>query len=117
MAIENYTIDATGRTLGRVASETADCLTGKNRAAYDRSKAPTIKVKIVNASKFAIAPKKLKEKLYHRHSGYPGGLTTETMKETIARLGYKEIFRKAVYGMLPKNKLRAIMIKNLTITD
>lgn len=117
MATEIYTIDASGKPLGRVASEVAMKLMGKNRATYASNIAPQVKVKIVNASKTVVLPKKFKTKEYVRHSGYRGGLTFETMENLVKRLGYTELFRRTVYGMLPKNKLRAIMIKNLNISE
>ena len=117
MATEIYTIDASGKPLGRIASEAAMKLMGKNKASYASNMAPQVEVKIVNASKIAVLQKKFKTKEYIRHSGYRGGLTYETMENLVKRLGYKELFRRTVSGMLPKNKLRAIMIKNLNISE
>ncbi len=112
-----YTIDAQNKKLGRVASEAAKILMGKNRADFVRNAIPDVKVKITNASKADILNKKLQEKTYKSYSGYPGGLKERKMKKTVDDKGYKEAFRKAVYGMLPTNKLRPKMIKNLIITE
>jgi large subunit ribosomal protein L13 len=113
----NYTIDATGKKLGRLASEIAIILMGKNDASFERNKVSTNKVVVLNASKLAVDLKKLKTKEYERYSGYPGGLTKEMMENVIARKGYKDVLKWAVYGMLPINKLRARVIKNLTVEE
>lgn len=113
----NYTIDATERALGRVASEAAMILMGKNTPAFERHIAPKVKVTVTNASKLAISAKKMKEKTYRRHSHYPGGEKIETLAQLQARQGIEEIVWKAVYGMLPDNKLRKVMMKNLIVTE
>ncbi len=117
MAKIEYTIDATNKAVGRVASEAAFKLMGKNKADYQPNIAPNVNVSIINVSKANIPLKKFKNKEYLRHSQYPGGQKSETMEKVIAKFGYGEVFKRAVYGMLPKNKLRAIMIKNLTFSE
>ena len=112
-----HTIDAKGKSLGRVASKAAILLMGKNDPTYERHKLSANKVHITNTSKTKINPKKLKSVEYVRYSGYPGGLKKETMEEVIKKKGYTELYRRAVYGMLPSNKLRARMLKNLTISE
>ena len=112
-----HVLDAQNKSLGRVASQAASLLMGKNLVTFARNKAPEVKVKIINASKADIKSKKIGDKNYISYSGYPGGLKTQSMKKVITDKGFKEVFRRAVDGMLPKNKLRSIMIKNLTITD
>ena len=112
-----HTIDAAGKKLGRVASEAAKIIMGKDLVSFARNTAPKVKVVIENASKIHVTEKKMTQKQYKRYSGYPGGLRFKSMTEVIAEKGYKEIFRKAVYGMLPTNKLRAIMIKNLEVKE
>lgn len=112
-----YQIDAQDKKIGRVASEAAKILMGKNRVDFARNIYPQVKVKILNASKADVTNKKTATTEYKRYSGYPGGLKTATMKKIAADKGMKEIFRKAVYGMLPRNKLRARMIKNLVIIE
>jgi large subunit ribosomal protein L13 len=111
------TIDAAGRTLGRVASETAMNLMGKTKATFQRNVYCGLPVKIINASKLRITPKKL-ENIYHtRYSGIPGGLRISKGVETTAKKGMKELLRLAIYQMLPGNKLRRIMMKNLKIEN
>lgn len=112
-----YEIDAKGKRVGRIATQAAALLMGKNTPEFERNVAPDVKVVITNASKAAIDDKKLEQKAYSRFSGYPGGLKKEAMGKLAARKGFGEIFRKAVKGMLPKNKLQAKMLKNLTVTE
>lgn len=110
-------IDATDRALGRVASEAARYLMGKHEALWQPQVKPTTKVKIVNASKLSISSKKAGEKLYSTYSGYPGGLKQEPLSRLADRRGYSEVMRRAVKGMLPKNKLQDVMLKNLLIEE
>ncbi len=110
-------IDATGRTLGRVASEAAMSLMGKTKATFERNVYSGFPVKVLNASKIKITAKKL-ESIYHtRYSGIPGGLRVLKGSETAEKVGLKELVRLATYQMLPDNKLRRTMMKNLTIED
>ena len=111
------TIDAKGMTLGRVASKAAAALMGKNTTTFVKNKVAPLSVTITNASKTVLSPKKLREVEFARYSGYPGGLRYENLGEVIEKKGYKEMYKVAVYGMLPHNKLRSQMIKNLTVTD
>jgi len=113
---KEYVFDATGKTLGRLSTEIANILRGKNEPTFQPNQYPNVRVIIENASKVSIHPKHL-EKLYSRYSGYPGGLTQETMKHLIERKGYRDIFERAVRGMLPKNRLRDRMMKNLIINE
>lgn len=110
-------IDATDRTLGRVASEAAALLVGKDSVDFVKHEAPKVQVHVENASKLRIDPKKLLQKEYKRYSGYPGGLTHEAMGDTINRKGYTFVVENAVKGMLPKNKLQSVMLKNLVVTE
>jgi len=110
-------IDAKDRALGRVASEVSKTLLGKTLPDFQRNTVARVKVKIINASKIKISETKLSTKKYLRYSGYPGGLTSETAGKLALRKGYAELFRNAIYGMLPGNKLRPIIMKNLTITE
>jgi large subunit ribosomal protein L13 len=112
-----YTFDATDKKLGRFATEIAMALMGKNDPAYLPNAEPKNKAVISNAGKLAIPAKKLKEVKYARYSGYPGGLKMVPMEKVVEKMGYSEVLRKAVYGMLPKNKLRNYMMKNLTINE
>jgi large subunit ribosomal protein L13 len=107
-------IDAKNKPLGRVASEAAVLLRGKNKPNFSPNKIPPIKVKITNSSKAKLTGSKLNQKKYASYSGYPGGLKYIKMKELFERKP-EDIFKKAVWGMLPKNKLRKAVIKNLII--
>jgi large subunit ribosomal protein L13 len=113
----NHTIDATGKKLGRVASEAASLLMGKKTTSFVRNKVSGVKVKIINTSKADFPVKKLKEKEYITFTGFRGGLYTETLEHLIDRKGAKEAFERAVYRMLPGNSLRKEMMKNLTIEN
>ena len=112
-----YTIDAKGKVPGRVATEVAVWLMGKNRADFVRNAIPNIEVEVVNANSLRLEARKLKAKSYFTHSGYPGSLKKESMAHVVEKKGAAEVLRRAVYGMLPKNKLRARMMKNLRISD
>lgn len=112
-----HTIDATGKTLGRTATAVAIILMGKNKANFERHLVSGEQVKLVNVSKAKIDPRKLDEKMYKSYSGYPGGLKHEKMKAVVNRKGYAEVFRTAIYGMLPANRLRNQLMKNLTVTE
>lgn len=114
---EIKTIDATGKTLGRVASESAVFLMGKNKASFERNIYSGFPVKVVNASKLRITVKKLTEIYHTRYSGIPGGLRILSGTETAEKKGLKELIKLAIYNMLPGNKLRREMMKNLKITD
>ena len=113
----DYTIDAKGKKLGRIASEAAKLLMGKNLVTFSRHKAPAVKVSIINAGKLSISEKKGIETKYPRFSGYQGGLKFETMDAWAKRRGIKEVVRHAVRGMIPNNKLRPEMLKRLHITE
>ena len=110
-------IDASGRTLGRVASEVAMSLMGKTSPSFERNTYSGFPVKVINASKLRITAKKLDEIYHTRYSGIPGGLRVLKGSYTVAKEGLKELIRLAVYQMLPGNKLRRIMMKNLKIED
>ena len=111
------TIDASGRTLGRVASEVAMSLMGKTKTTFERNVYSGLPVKVVNASKLRITAKKLEEIYHTRYSGIPGGLRILKGTETAQKRGLKELIKLATYQMLPGNKLRRIMMKNLKIED
>ncbi|MFA5736797.1 MAG: 50S ribosomal protein L13 [Candidatus Paceibacterota bacterium] len=117
MENNEITIDAAGKALGRVASEAAVALRNKNSAKFERHLAPEIKVSIINASQMDISDKKKKTKVYHHYSGYPGGMKEEILNRVIEKKGYREALSRAIKGMLPSNKLRDVIMKNLTITE
>ena len=112
-----YTIDAKNKKLGRVASQAAQFLMGKGTADFKKNAEPSVSVEITNASKMELTEKKQAEKEYQRYSGYPGGRKTRSLKEVINKKGkgYEAVLKTAVNGMLPKNKLQPLMMKNLII--
>mgnify|MGYP003531268820 FL=1 len=112
-----YTIDAEGKTRGRVASAVAKALMGKNTPDYVANQVADVRVNLINASKTLMSERRMKETLHERYSGFPGGLKTATNEEIITKKGWGALYELAVYGMLPSNKLRPLMMKRLTITD
>lgn len=110
-----YMIDATDRTLGRVASEAAHALLGKRSAHFAKHIALPVNVIIEHVSKLHLPEKRTKGKVYTRYTGYPGGLREVRMDEFIAKKGIEEAVRKTVDGMIPRNKLRAVRMKRLTV--
>ncbi len=114
IAREWYVVDAEGKTLGRLATQIADTLRGKNKPAYTPHVDTGDFVIVVNAEKIAVTGQKLDQKMYHRHSGYPGGLRTRTLREQLERRP-TEVLRKAVKGMLPRNRLARRQITKLKI--
>ena len=111
-----YTIDAKGKRLGKVATEAARYLMGKNVADFARHTVADVTVSITNASQLDVTEKK-KGEIYQSYSGYPGGRKTETLEHLGKRLGYAEVVRRTVKGMLPKNKLQKVLMKNLSVTE
>ena len=97
-------VDASGQTLGRLATQIADALRGKRKPEYTPHCDVGDFVVVVNAEKVAVTGKKLEDKRYYRHSGYPGGLRSRTMGEELARRP-EEVLRRAVKGMLPRTRL------------
>lgn len=112
-----HTLDATNKKIGRVASEAAKILMGKDEPTYAPNKVPNVQVEIVNASKASISTKKMEEELHASFSGFPSGIRVDTVAKVIKHQGYSELFRRAVKGMLPKNKLQADMMNNLTVSE
>ncbi len=112
-----YTIDASGKTLGRVASDAAQALLGKKSAHYVQNKVLPVKVTITNAKKLKLTEQRLAEKAYTRYTGHVAGLRHFTLPELIAKKGVAAAIEKAVDGMIPRNKLRKERMKRLTITD
>lgn len=112
-----YTIDASGKILGRVASEAANYLMAKNQVDFVKNKVADVKVEIINASKTKASEKRVKETQHERYSGFPGGLKFATNEKIIEKKGWAGLYELAVYGMLPNNKLRAQMMKRLKITE
>jgi large subunit ribosomal protein L13 len=109
-----YVVDAEGQTLGRLATRIADTLRGKGKAEYTPHVDTGDFVVVVNAEKIHVTGNKLDQKMYHRHSGYPGGLRSRTLRQQLERRP-TEVIRTAVKGMLPKNKLASAQIGKLKI--
>jgi large subunit ribosomal protein L13 len=107
-------VDATGQTLGRLATQIATALRGKNKPEFTPHCDTGDFVIVVNAEKISVTGNKRQEKRYYRHSGYPGGLRSRTLEEMLARRP-EEVIRKAVKGMLPKNKLAAAQLRKLKV--
>lgn len=114
--IKKHTIDATGKRLGRIATEAATILIGKNDPAFMKHTIADVEVVINNVSKLDIADKKQGE-IYQSYSGYPGGRRTETLDHLAKRLGYAEVVRRTIGGMLPTNKHKKLLLAKLTITE
>lgn len=114
---KTYSIDAAGKTLGRVASEAAKALMGKTSADYTPHIRSDVKVSIVNIGKLYMREKKRTQKQYVSYSGYPGGLRKESLAHLNVRLGKGEAVRRAVRRMLPRNTMHTARMKNLVITE
>ena len=112
-----HTIDATDRTLGRVASEAAHALLGKRSVHFSKNQALPVMVTILNASKLHLPARRTAGKIYTRYTGYPGGLREMSMDEMITKKGIAEVLKKTVDGMIPRNKLRKPRMKNLIIKE
>jgi len=113
----HYKFDAKDKKPGRLATEVAVLLMGKNRADFAKNKIPDVDIEITNAGKMSFDANKLRDKTYASHSGYPGSLKLPSMQQLIDKKGGKEVLRRALLGMLPKNKLRPLMIKRVKISD
>jgi large subunit ribosomal protein L13 len=109
-----YVVDAEGKTLGRLATQIADTLRGKRKPQYTPHVDTGDFVVVVNAEKIGVTGKKLDDKMYYRHSGYPGGLRSRPLREELARRP-TEVLRHAVKGMLPRNRLGRAQIRKLKI--
>src|SRR4051812_34820976 len=109
-----YVVDAAGKTLGRLATQIADTLRGKTKPQYTPHVDTGDFVIVVNAEKIAVTGNKLDAKMYHRHSGYPGGLRSRTLRDQLERRP-TEVIRKAVKGMLPRNRLARQQLNKLKV--
>ncbi len=116
MEKKTYTIDATGKRLGRVATEAAKVLLGKDSVDFAKNIVSEVTVKIENASKLDITDKRA-EMEFQSYSGFPGGRRVETLDHLATRRGMGEVVRRVVGGMLPKNKLHKPRMKNLEVTE
>jgi large subunit ribosomal protein L13 len=111
---EWYVVDAAGLTLGRLATLIADTLRGKRKPVFTPHVDTGDFVIVVNAEKIAVTGNKLDQKMYYRHSGYPGGLKSRSLREQLDRRP-TEVIRAAVKGMLPKNKLARQQLTKLKV--
>jgi large subunit ribosomal protein L13 len=109
-----YVVDAEGQTLGRLATRIADALRGKRKPEYTPHVDTGDFVIVVNAERIRVTGDKLHSKVYWRHSGYPGGIRSRTLEEMLARRP-EEVIRKAVKGMLPRNRLARKQITKLKV--
>ncbi|WP_373730340.1 50S ribosomal protein L13 [Bacteroides heparinolyticus] len=109
-----YVVDATGMTLGRLASEIAKVLRGKNKAIFTPHIDTGDYVIVINAEKIAVSGKKLDQKVYYHHTGYVGGLKEATLREKLAKKP-EQVIELAVKGMLPKGPLGREMYKKLFV--
>ena len=115
--IKEYTIDAEGKILGRVASDAAKILMGKKDKDYTANKVADVSVSIINVSKTKMTEKRKTETTHEHYTGYPGGLRSVTNAHILDKKGWQELYRMAIRGMLPNNKLRPILMKRLTIKE
>ncbi|WP_344677039.1 50S ribosomal protein L13 [Candidatus Phytoplasma melaleucae] len=109
-----YIADAQGKTLGRFATKIASVLKGKNKTYYTSHIDNGDYVIVINANKVHLTGSKYKQKIYYRHSGYPGGLTQKTVNEMMEKFPNK-VVEKAIFGMLPHNKLGRQIRKKLFV--
>ena len=109
-----YVVDAAGQTVGRLAVEVAKVLRGKNKPTFTPHVDTGDFVIVINAEKAVFTGKKLTDKMYFRHSGYPGG-TTFTAAGKLMEKAPEKVIEKAVRGMLPKNRLGAQMYRKLNV--
>jgi large subunit ribosomal protein L13 len=114
VAREWYLVDAEGQTLGRLATQIADTLRGKRKPQFTPHVDTGDFVIVVNAEKIQVTGNKLDQKMYHRHSGYPGGLRSRTLREQLDRRP-TEVIRTAVRGMLPKSRLARKQLVKLKV--
>lgn len=116
MEKKEYIIDAKNKRLGRVATEAAALLLGKNTTSFAKNVPAEVLVTITNVKLLDVSEKKNKE-TFATYSGYPGGLKKETLGHLAERRGYSEVVRRVIGGMLPKNKLHKPRMKNLVVTE
>ena len=109
-----FVVDAQGQTLGRLASEIAKILKGKHKPIYTPHLDTGDFVIVINAEKVHVTGNKMDQKMYYRHSGYPGGLTSITLREQLKRHPTR-VIRSAVKGMLPHNRLGRATLKKLKV--
>lgn len=109
-----YVVDAEGKTLGRMATTIANVLRGKTKPIFTPHMDCGDFVIVINADKIVVSGNRMDEKMYYRHSGYPGGLTTESMR-TVMRKNPERVITQAVQKMLPKNLLSKTIMRKLKV--
>lgn len=114
--IETVEFDAAGVVLGRLATQVSTVLRGKDRPGFRPNLVCGRKVRVINAAKIVMTGRKIDEKKYYRHTGYIGNLKTVTAKELMAT-NPAEIIERAVGGMIPDNRLKKIILKNLEVIN
>lgn len=112
---EWYVVDAEGKTLGRLASAIAAILRGKGKPYYSPSIDTGDYVVVINAAKIQVTGRKLDQKVYYRHSGYPGGLKSISLRDQLSGEHADRVLKAAVRGMLPHNRLGRAMFKKLKV--
>lgn len=112
MAGKKYTIDAKNKILGRVAVEAAVLLRGKNDPKFLPYLTPQNIVTVINTDRLKVTGKKMEQKIYRHHTSYPGGLKAMSLEKLFAK-DSREVLKRAVYGMLPRNRTRDKIIKNI----
>jgi large subunit ribosomal protein L13 len=109
-----WLVNADGRILGRLATEVADLIRGKRKPQFTSHLDTGDFVVVINAEKIRVTGRKLDQKKYYTHSGYPGGIKEESLKDLLARKP-EEVIKKAVWGMVPKGKLGRSLYKKLKV--
>lgn len=108
-------IDAAGKTLGRVATQAAHVLLGKDEPTFAKNVVAAVKVEILNANQIILPVRRLSESTFKRYSGYPGGLKVITLEKMRDSKGMTEVVELTVKGMIPNNKLKKDRLKNLVV--
>lgn len=109
-----YLIDAKGQTLGRLATQIANILMGKHKPNYTPHINSGDVVVVINSAQIKVSGNKMLDKMYYHHTGYPGGIKGQSLKGKLQK-DPNSVIEHAVAGMLPKNKLQAVMLKNLKV--
>lgn len=115
--MKEITLDAKGKSMGRVAAEAAALLRGKNSVDFAANKAPEVKVNVINLKEVKITGGKLKKKRYGTRSEYMGSYSEEAMDKVIAKKGIGHVFKIAVSGMIDQTRLKKPMLKNLIVKE
>ena len=110
--LKSYTIDASNRVVGRLASEVATIIRGKTSAEYSPHVLPQVNVTILNIDKIKISEKKLDSTFYYHYSGYPGGMKSRSVRDFFEK-SPKSLFLKVIDNMIPANKLKKSILKRI----